>query len=133
MEASPLLARHRFLLRRFYFKTLSTMAYAIFKTGGKQYRVSEGERVDVERLDLEVGQEATFDQILAVSTASGLRVGDPTCQWCIDYCRSHWPSACKEGHRLQIQTQERLPQEHRAPSANDPLNDQVDLGIVSRI
>jgi large subunit ribosomal protein L21 len=53
------------------------MAYAIFKTGGKQYRVSEGERVDVERLDLEVGQEATFDEILAVSTDGGLRVGDP--------------------------------------------------------
>lgn len=53
------------------------MAYAIFKTGGKQYRVSEGQRIDVERLDLEVGQQATFDQVLAVSADDGLRVGDP--------------------------------------------------------
>lgn len=53
------------------------MAYAIFKTGGKQYRVSEGERIDVERLDLEVGQEAKFEEILAVSTDGGLKVGDP--------------------------------------------------------
>ncbi|MGK0190549.1 MAG: large subunit ribosomal protein L21 [Verrucomicrobiales bacterium] len=53
------------------------MAYAIFKTGGKQYRVSEGELVDVERLDLEVGQEATFEDILAVSTDGGLKLGDP--------------------------------------------------------
>ena len=53
------------------------MSYAIFKTGGKQYRVSEGESVDVERLDLEVGSEATFDQVLAVSTDGGLTVGNP--------------------------------------------------------
>ena len=60
-----------------FFQTYPIMAYAIFKTGGKQYRVSEGERIDVERLDLEVGQEATFDDILAVSTDGGLKVGDP--------------------------------------------------------
>ena len=57
---------------------ITPMAYAIFKTGGKQYRVSEGERIDVERLDLEVGQEATFDQVLAVSGGEGLKVGNPT-------------------------------------------------------
>ena len=53
------------------------MAYAIFKTGGKQYRVSEGDRLDVEKLDLEVGSEATFDQVLAVSGDDGVQVGDP--------------------------------------------------------
>jgi large subunit ribosomal protein L21 len=53
------------------------MAYAILKTGGKQYRVSEGDRIDVEKLDLEVGTETTFDQVLAVSGDAGVQVGDP--------------------------------------------------------
>jgi large subunit ribosomal protein L21 len=77
MGVSPLLARLLILCGASFPRHLSTMAYAIFKTGGKQYRVSEGERVDVERLDLEVGQEATFEEVLAVSTDGGLRVGDP--------------------------------------------------------
>ena len=49
------------------------MAYAIFKTGGKQYRVSEGDKIDVEKLNLEVGAEASFDQVLF----AGGKVGAP--------------------------------------------------------
>lgn len=78
MEASHLLHWGSFSRgQQFPRLSLSIMAYAIFKSGGKQYRVSEGELVDVERLDLEVGQEATFENVLAVSTDGGLRVGDP--------------------------------------------------------
>lgn len=54
------------------------MAYAIFKTGGKQYRVSEGDKVDVEFLPVEAGETATFDQVLCVQTGGGLSVGSPT-------------------------------------------------------
>ncbi|MEM9478518.1 MAG: 50S ribosomal protein L21 [Verrucomicrobiota bacterium] len=53
------------------------MAYAIIKTGGKQYKVAEGDQVEVEKLDLEVGETATFDQVLAVGGESGLKMGDP--------------------------------------------------------
>ena len=53
------------------------MAYAIFKSGGKQYRVSEGDRVDVERLAFEAGDTATFDQVLCVGNASGVTIGTP--------------------------------------------------------
>ena len=55
------------------------MAYAIIKTGGKQYRVSEGDKIDVEKIDLDVGTEATFDQVLAVSGVGDgtVQVGDP--------------------------------------------------------
>ncbi len=35
------------------------MAYAIFKTGGKQYRVSEGDSIDVENIDVEVGESTS--------------------------------------------------------------------------
>ncbi len=41
--------------------------YAIIATGGKQYKVSEGDVIKVEKLDVEVGSSVTFDQVLAVS------------------------------------------------------------------
>ena len=41
--------------------------YAIIATGGKQYKVSEGDVIKVEKLDVEVGGAVTFDQVLAVS------------------------------------------------------------------
>ena len=48
--------------------------FAIFKTGGKQYKVSEGDEIRVEKLDAEVGSAVTFDQVVAVSDGS-LKVG----------------------------------------------------------
>lgn len=51
--------------------------YAIIATGGKQYKVSEGDVVRVEKLDVESGTVVTFDQVLAVSDDK-LVVGDPT-------------------------------------------------------
>jgi large subunit ribosomal protein L21 len=53
------------------------MAYAIFKTGGKQYRVQPGDRIDVEKLALEVGSETSFPDVLFVGGESS-RVGSPT-------------------------------------------------------
>lgn len=51
--------------------------YAIIKTGGKQYKVEEGETVDVEKLDAEAGDAVEFEEIKAVSTEDGLEVGAP--------------------------------------------------------
>ncbi|MDD2972981.1 MAG: 50S ribosomal protein L21, partial [Lachnospiraceae bacterium] len=48
--------------------------YAIIATGGKQYKVSEGDVVRVEKLDVEAGNTVTFDQVLAVSD-DALKVG----------------------------------------------------------
>ncbi len=48
--------------------------YAIIATGGKQYKVSEGDVIYVEKLDVEEGAAVTFDQVLAVSDAD-LKVG----------------------------------------------------------
>ena len=48
--------------------------YAIIATGGKQYKVSEGDVIKVEKLDAEVGATVTFDQVVAVSDGS-LKVG----------------------------------------------------------
>ena len=41
--------------------------YAIIATGGKQYKVSEGDEIRVEKLDVEVGASVTFDQVIADS------------------------------------------------------------------
>ena len=51
--------------------------YAIIATGGKQYKVSEGDVIFVEKLEAEEGAEVTFDRVLAVS-GDKLTVGDPT-------------------------------------------------------
>jgi large subunit ribosomal protein L21 len=53
--------------------------YAIIATGGKQYKVAEGDVVRVEKLGAEAGAAFTFDQVLAVSDENGaLKVGQPT-------------------------------------------------------
>ena len=49
--------------------------YAIIATGGKQYKVAEGDIIKVEKLDAEAGNTVTFDQVIAVSDAT-LKVGE---------------------------------------------------------
>ena len=49
--------------------------YAIIATGGKQYKVSEGDVIKVEKLDAEAGNVVTFDQVIAVKD-NELKVGD---------------------------------------------------------
>lgn len=50
--------------------------YAIIATGGKQYKVEEGDIIRVEKLEAEEGSEYTFDQVLAVNDGE-LKVGTP--------------------------------------------------------
>jgi len=52
--------------------------YAIIEVGGKQYRVSEGESIEVERLPLEVGESLTIDRVLLLGGDGHLKVGAPT-------------------------------------------------------
>ena len=49
--------------------------YAIIATGGKQYKVAEGDIIKVEKLGVEAGETFTFDQVLAVNN-DGLKVGE---------------------------------------------------------
>ena len=53
------------------------MEYAIVKTGGKQYRVAEGEGIDVEKLSVEPGSEIELDSVLAVSKGGEFVYGSP--------------------------------------------------------
>ena len=52
--------------------------YAIIRTGGKQNRVSEGEVLNVEKLNVEEGQEVVFDEVLTVVNDGDVKVGAPT-------------------------------------------------------
>ncbi|MCU0779482.1 MAG: 50S ribosomal protein L21 [Akkermansiaceae bacterium] len=54
------------------------MAYAVIKTGGKQYRVQQGDKFDVERLAAEVDSEIQFSEVLLVGEGDAVRVGAPT-------------------------------------------------------
>ena len=51
--------------------------YAIIKTGGKQYRVSEGDVLNIEKLDVEAGSEVVFDEVLTVVADSDVKIGKP--------------------------------------------------------
>ncbi len=51
--------------------------YAVIKTGGKQYRVSDGEKLKVEKLLAEVDSELIIDQVLAVGNGDDIKLGSP--------------------------------------------------------
>jgi large subunit ribosomal protein L21 len=51
--------------------------YAVIKTGGKQYRVSAGQKLKVEQIPAEVGAEVTLDQVLMVGEGESVKVGAP--------------------------------------------------------
>ena len=51
--------------------------YAIIKTGGKQYKVAEGDVLNVEKLDAEKGAEVVFDEVLAIVNDGEVTVGKP--------------------------------------------------------
>ncbi len=50
---------------------------AIFVTGGKQYKVSEGDIIYIEKLNVEAGETVSFDQVLAVLDGEGSKIGTP--------------------------------------------------------
>ncbi|GAA4329847.1 50S ribosomal protein L21 [Pigmentiphaga soli] len=51
--------------------------YAVIKTGGKQYRVAAGEKLKIEQIPADIGQDITLDQVLAVGEGDQLKVGAP--------------------------------------------------------
>lgn len=51
--------------------------YAIIKTGGKQFRVSEGDTLSVEKLDAEQGTTVTLDQVLLLGGGGATQIGQP--------------------------------------------------------
>ena len=52
--------------------------YAVIETGGKQYKVNEGDIIFIEKLDVNEGDTVTFDRVKAISTDAGFKAGTPT-------------------------------------------------------
>ena len=53
------------------------MAYAIIKTGGRQFRVAEGDTIDVDLLDVQAGKTATFGEVLMLADGKDVTQGSP--------------------------------------------------------
>ena len=51
--------------------------YAVIKTGGKQYKVAVGEKIKVEQIAADLGQEIVINEVLAVGSGEDLKVGSP--------------------------------------------------------
>ncbi|KYZ75390.1 50S ribosomal protein L21 [Anaerosporomusa subterranea] len=51
--------------------------YAIIQTGGKQYRVSEGDVIVIEKLEAQAGETVAFDEVLTVVTDGSVKIGQP--------------------------------------------------------
>lgn len=56
--------------------------FAVLKTGGKQYKVSEGDEIQIEKLEAEVGDTVTLDQVLMVGEDEKVKVGSPMLEGC---------------------------------------------------
>ncbi len=53
------------------------MKIAVIKTGGKQYQVAEGNKLKIEKLDMEAGKTVTFEEVLLVAEGDNVQVGTP--------------------------------------------------------
>ena len=51
--------------------------YAVIKTGGKQYRVSAGEKIKIEQIPADIGSEIVLDQVLMVGEGEAVKLGTP--------------------------------------------------------
>jgi large subunit ribosomal protein L21 len=60
-----------------FFSPEKTMAYAIIRTGGRQFRVAEGDTVDVDLLDVKVGKSASFGDVLMFADGKNVTQGNP--------------------------------------------------------
>jgi len=54
--------------------------YAVIKTGGKQYRVREGDQIDIEKISAEVGSDVIFENVLMSSINGTIEIGKPLVQ-----------------------------------------------------
>jgi len=69
--------------------------YAVIATGGKQYKVSEGDIITIEKLGVKADEKVTFDQVIAVSD-NGLKVGDDVANATVE------ASVVKEGRGKKV-------------------------------
>ena len=69
--------RRIFQLRRFEGAQTELIMYAVFQSGGKQHRVTEGQTIRLEKLDVETGAAVEFDSVLLVADGEKIEIGVP--------------------------------------------------------
>ncbi len=91
------------------------MEYAVFKTGGKQYRVQPGDTLDVEMLPNEVDSLAEFGEVLAVSRNGELTVGAPNVPGArvVAQIQSHYKDKKVMVYKYKAKTRYRRKRGHR--------------------
>ena len=91
------------------------MDYAIVKTGGKQYRVTPGDVLDVELLTVEEGATTQFDEVLAVSRDGEMRFGTPNVAGArvIAQVQSHYKDKKVIVYKYKAKTRYRRKRGHR--------------------
>ena len=93
------------------------MDYAIFRTGGKQYRVQPGDTLDVELLPNAVDTIAEFGEVLAVSNGGELTVGSPSVPGAriVAQVQSHYRDRKLMVYKYKAKTRYRRKRGHRQP------------------
>ena len=66
-----------YLKRRDWIEEVKVYMYAIIETGGKQYRVKNGDQIAVEKLNVADGEQVVFDKVLVIGDGAEARVGAP--------------------------------------------------------
>ena len=84
--------------------------YAVVKTGGKQYRVSPGEKLKVEQITADVGAEVVLDQVLMVGEGDSVRLGQPVVAGATVKATVVEPRARRQGHDFQDAPAQALPE-----------------------
>lgn len=109
------------------------MDYAIVKTGGKQYRVSPGDVLDVELLEAEEGSTTALDQVLAVSRDGQMRFGAPIVDGArvIAEVQSHYKDRKIIVFKYKAKTRYRRKKGHRQNYTRIRIQD-IDTGSAPR-
>ena len=89
------------------------LMYAVLLTGGKQYRVQEGDVLFVEKLEADVDSTVEFDNVLAVGKEEGLVVGKPVVEGAKVVAKVVAQGKAKKSCSFQIQEKKRLQKETR--------------------
>ncbi|CAA6812764.1 MAG: LSU ribosomal protein L21p [uncultured Thiotrichaceae bacterium] len=56
--------------------------YAVIRTGGKQYRVAEGDVIEIEKLEIDEGSDVDFENVLMVGAGEDVKIGAPYVDGC---------------------------------------------------
>ena len=94
-----------------------TIDYAIINTGGKQYRVREGDTVSVETLDGEIGSDFIFDRVLMTSINGKLTIATPAVEGpkVVGHIEEHGKADKVIALRYKNKTRQRVKRGHRQP------------------